>query len=157
MISQSNLKINLGAFRLGVDSASLDIEDGRTNKMQNGRVIGELDGPITASGELVVDARNLAVISKAALVAGSFEKLPTFKINFFAQSGDEKWSLVAYGCRLTISSLLSASPNESADLLTTLPFRVTSPRLVDINGIPYADQEELSSLIPALKAVFLSL
>jgi len=157
MLSQKNMIITIGLLSIAVESASLNIEDSREVKLQNGIPVGELDGPVSASGELVVDARNRKIISGAAAIAGSYKQLPAFDINFYAKNGDEQSSVVAYGCKLMISSLVDAKPNETGDMVTTIPFNVTSPDFVDIDGIPYINQDELTTLIPAIKGLFLAL
>lgn len=157
MISSKNLRLQLGLYRLTVESASLSIDDAREVKYQNGVPVGYLDGKTSAGGELQLDARNLKVISAAALAVGSYKALPSFDLNFFAQSGEEKHSIVAHGCMLKISSLLDAKPNETSDLLTTIPFEVISPDFVDINGVPYLSDDEVSTLIPAIKGLVANL
>ena len=48
MISSKNLRLQLGLYRLTVESASLSIDDAREVKYQNGVPVGYLDGKTSA-------------------------------------------------------------------------------------------------------------
>ena len=109
---------------------------------------GNLPGEKKASGELELDIANFMRLSAAAAAVGSWDKLPAFPIDAFAQgegsAGAEGMQVRAHDVVLRISSLLSIDPN-ATDLSTVkIPFDVTGRDFVWINGTPYADSSRLS-------------
>ncbi len=145
-IGGKNFDINLGDLLIHVESATLDITDNTAVAQDKGVPNGFVDGDVTASGELELDTQNLNLIIESARQAGSFRKLATFDTVFFAQTADEELRVEAFGCKLKISSVLSIDPKGGEKTKHKLPFDVTSPDFVRINGVPYLDATETEGL-----------
>lgn len=145
-IGGKNFDINLGDLLIHVESATLDITDNTAVAQDKGVPNGFVDGDVTASGELELDTQNLNLIIESARQAGSFRKLATFDTVFFAQTADEELRVEAFGCKLKISSVLSIDPKGGEKTKHKLPFDVTSPDFVRINGVPYLDTTETEGL-----------
>lgn len=147
-IGGKNFDISLGLLAVHVETATLNIEDSSAVAKTQGIPNGEVDGEVAATGELVVDAQNLALIIMAAKAAGSFRGLGTFDILFFAMaSGGEFLKVEAFGCKLQVSALLNITASGGEKHSTTIPFFVTSPDFVKINGVPYLKATETVGLI----------
>ena len=145
-IGGKNFDINLGDLLIHVESATLDITDNTAVAQDKGVPNGFVDGDVTASGELELDTQNLNLIIESARQAGSFRKLATFDTVFFAQTADEELRVEAFGCKLKISSVLSIDPKGGEKTKHKLPFDVTSPDFIRINGVPYLDATETEGL-----------
>ena len=145
-IGGKNFDINLGDLLIHVESATLDITDNTAVAQDKGVPNGFVDGDVTASGELELDTQNLNLIIESARQAGSFRKLATFDMVFFAQTADEELRVEAFGCKLKISSVLSIDPKGGEKTKHKLPYDVTSPDFVRINGVPYLDATETEGL-----------
>ena len=145
-IGGKNFDINLGDLLIHVESATLDITDNTAVAQDKGVPNGFVDGDVTASGELELDTQNLNLIIESARQVGSFRKLATFDMVFFAQTADEELRVEAFGCKLKISSVLSIDPKGGEKTKHKLPFDVTSPDFVRINGVPYLDATETEGL-----------
>ena len=145
-IGGMNFDINLGDLQIHVESATLDITDNTAVVQDRGVANGFVDGDVTASGEVEVDTQNLNLIIESARQAGSFRKLANFDTVFFAQTADEELRVEAFGCKLKISSLLSIDQKGGEKTKHKLPFDVTSPDFIRINGVPYLDATETEGL-----------
>ncbi|MGY1893547.1 phage protein, partial [Pseudomonas sp. SDT291_1_S447] len=78
---------------------------------------------------------------------GSFRKLKPFDAVFFAKAGeDEELRVEAFGCKVKISSLLSIDPKGGEKTKHKVPFDVTSPDFIHINGVPYLDATEIEGI-----------
>ena len=82
----------------------------------------------------------------AARSAGSFRELAPFDQVFFAKAGDEELRVEAFGCRLKISSLLNIDPKGAEKTKHKVPFDVSSPDFIHINGVPYLAAKEIEGL-----------
>lgn len=120
------------------ESFTLSIEDNSEVAMSRGKPDGYLRGDVSASGEVKINSHNLMLLSAAAKIAGSFQDLPAFDIHAHAVGDKEALVVTAYGCRLKVSELLNLEANSTERTTHTLPFQVTDPDFVDINGVPYA-------------------
>lgn len=145
-IGGKNFDVNLGNLLVHVESATLDITDNTTVAQDRGVPNGFVEGDVTASGELEVDTQNFNLVVEAARQAGSFRKLGTFDPVFFAQTPDEELRVEAFACKFKISSLLSIDPKGGEKTKHKLPFDVTSPDFIRINGVPYLDAAETEGL-----------
>ena len=52
----------------------------------------------------------------------------------------------AFGCKLKVSSLLDIDPKGGSKTTHKVPFDVTSPDFIRINGVPYLDASEIEGL-----------
>ncbi len=130
--------IDLGDFSVRVQKFTLDIEDGSAVASHDGRPDGTLRGAVSASGEITVTRAGLKAFTAAAEKAGSFQEMPVFDINSFAKTGDDEFKVEAFGCKVKVSKLLDIDKSSSDETEFALPFDVTSPDFVKVDGVPYA-------------------
>ena len=107
------------------------------------------DGEVGASGEIEVDAANLKILlPRPRRNAGSFRGLPEFDILFYGSTGRrrEESKIEAFGCKLKVSKLADLDPKGGEKVKFTIPYVVTSPDFVRINGVPYLTSEETEGL-----------
>lgn len=146
-ITGKDVDIMVGDIMVHTENFTITIEDGTTVAMTKGVPNGHIDGETKASGEIEVDTANLQLIIAAAKSAGSFKALEPFDIVSNAKTDVEEISLEAFGCKLRISELMNAAGAGGEKLKTKLPFDVTSPDFVRVNGVPYLDNAEIENLI----------
>ncbi|WBA86523.1 phage protein [Endozoicomonas sp. GU-1] len=146
-ISGMNFSINLGDFAVRVSKATLEITDNSGVSPDQGVPNGWTRGSVEGSGELELDASNLKLVMEAANRAGSFRDLDTFDITFYAKTASNELKVQAFGCKLKISSLLDIDTAGGERHLTTLPFDVTSPDFVRINGTPYLSELDVDGVL----------
>ncbi|GFM37736.1 phage protein [Desulfovibrio psychrotolerans] len=145
-ISGKCFDFQLGDLVIHAEKFTCDIEDGSEVAKTKGVPVGRLSGPVGASGEIEVDSTNLKLVIEAARSAGSFREMPTFDIVAYAKAGDEEKRVEIFGCALKVSKLLDVDSNSATKDLTTLPYEVTSPDFVRINGVPYLSADETEGL-----------
>ncbi|EQB0392838.1 phage protein [Pseudomonas aeruginosa] len=145
-ISGMNFDITLGDLQVHVEKATLDITDNSAVAQTRGVPDGFVDGDVTASGEYELDAANFALLIEAAKRAGSFRKLKPVDSLFYAKAGDSEVRVEAFGCKLKVSSLLDIDPKGGTKTTHKVPFDVTSPDFIRINGVPYLDASETEDL-----------
>jgi len=145
-ISGMNFDVNLGDLQVHIQKATLDITDNSAVGQTRGLPDGHIDGDVAASGEFEFDSSNFSLLIQAAGRAGAFRNLAPFDILFFARTGDEELRVEAFGCRLKISSLLDIDPKGGNKTTHKVPFDVTSPDFIRVNGVPYLDASEIDGL-----------
>lgn len=145
-LSGKNFDITLGDISMHVEKATLSIEDNSATVKDRGVPNGWVDGDVSASGELEVDAQNLNLITEAASSAGSFRELGEFDILFFARAGDDELKVEAFGCKLKLESLLDIDTKGGEKHISKIPFEITSPDFVRINGVPYLSETDIEGL-----------
>ena len=146
-IGGKNFDVSLGDLSLHVESCTLDITDNSAVAQTRGVPDGYVEGDVAAAGELELDSSNFQLLIDAARSAGSFRKLAPFDAVFFAKAGeDEELRVEAFGCKVKISSLLSIDPKGGEKTKHKVPFDVTSPDFININGVPYLDATEIEGL-----------
>lgn len=145
-IGGKNFDVNVGDLQVHVANCTLDITDSTAVAQSRGVPNGHVDGDVSASGEMEFDTSNFNLLIEAARSAGSFRKLEPFDVVFFAKAGDEELRVEAFGCKLRVSSLLSVDPKGGDTSKHKVPFDVTSPDFIRINGVPYLDASEIEGL-----------
>jgi len=145
-IGGKNFDVNLGDLLVHVESCTLDITDNSKTAQTRGVPDGYVDGDVAAAGDLELDSTNFNLLIEAARSAGSFRKLPPFDTVFFAKAGDDELRIEAFGCKLRLSSLLSIDPKGAEKNKHKIPYDVTSPDFVKINGVPYLAAAEIEGL-----------
>ena len=145
-ISGKNFDVNLGDLKVHVESCTLDITDNTAVAQTRGVPDGHVDGDVSAAGELELDTTNFNLLIEQAKAAGSFRELEPFDIVFFAKAGDEELRIEAFGCKVRISSLLSLDQKGGEKNKHKVPFDVTSPDFIKINGVPYLSAAEIEGL-----------
>lgn len=145
-IGGKNFDINLGDLQIHVESCTLDITDNTAVAQTRGVPNGHVDGDVAASGEFEFDTSNFNLLIEAARSAGSFRQLEPFDVVFFANAGQEELRIEAFGCRLKVSSLLSVDQKGGEKTKHKVPFDVTSPDFIRVNGVPYLASAEIEGL-----------
>ncbi|MBC3376688.1 DUF2597 family protein [Pseudomonas frederiksbergensis] len=145
-IGGKNFDINLGDLQIHVESCTLDITDNTAVAQTRGVPNGHVDGDVAASGEFEFDTSNFNLLIEAARSAGSFRQLEPFDSVFFAKAGEEELRIEAFGCKLKVSSLLSVDPKGGEKSKHKVPFEVTSPDFIRVNGVPYLAAAEIEGL-----------
>ncbi|HAS88281.1 MAG TPA: DUF2597 domain-containing protein [Desulfovibrio sp.] len=145
-LSGKNFDVALGDMSLHVEKATVSIEDNSATVKDRGVPNGWVDGDVGASGELEVDAQNLNLITEAAKSAGSFRQLEEFDILFFAKAGEDELKVEAFGCKLKLESLLDIDSKGGEKHISKIPFEVTSPDFIRINGVPYLSEADTEGL-----------
>ncbi|MEB2622083.1 phage protein [Pseudomonas sp. YuFO8] len=145
-IGGKNFDVNLGDLLVHVQNCTLDITDNTAVAQSKGVPNGHVDGDVSASGEFEFDTSNFNLLIEAARTAGSFRKLEAFDIVFFAKAGDEELRVEAFACKLKVSSLLGIDQKGGETSKHKVPFDVTSPDFIRINGVPYLDASEIEGL-----------
>lgn len=129
--------VDTGEMAFQAKKFSLEITDNSAVAKRRGRPDGYVIGDVEASGEIVVDRDALKVITAAAKSAGSFQALKPFDMMAFAKVADDELKVEAFGCRLKVSSLVDVDKSSADETEFTIPFDVTSPDFVKIDGVPY--------------------
>jgi hypothetical protein len=145
-IGGKNFDINLGDLQIHVESCTLDITDNTAVAQTRGVPNGHVDGDVAASGEFEFDTSNFNLLIEAARAAASFRQLEPFDVMFFAKAGEEELRIEAFGCKLKVSSLLSVDPKGGEKSKHKVPFDVTSPDFIRVNGVPYLAAAEIEGL-----------
>ncbi|WP_455825038.1 phage protein [Pseudomonas graminis] len=145
-IGGKNFDITLGDLQIHVESCTLDITDNTAVAQSRGVPNGHVDGDVSCSGEFEFDTSNFNLLIEAARTAGSFRQLEPFDSVFFAKAGDEELRIEAFGCKLKVSSLLSVDPKGGEKSKHKVPFDVTSPDFIRVNGVPYLAAAEIEGL-----------
>ncbi|MDR2308867.1 MAG: DUF2597 family protein [Paucimonas sp.] len=145
-ISGMNFDISVGDLRIHVETATLDITDNSAVAQTRGVPDGWVAGDVAASGELELDTTNFNLVIEAAGKAGSFRQLETFDQLFYAKTPTDEIRVEAFGCRFKISSLLNIDAKGGEKSKHKLPFDVTSPDFIHINGVPYLSSDEIEGL-----------
>ena len=128
---------DLGEFKVKAKKFSLDITDNSAAAKRDGRPDGFLQGDVEASGTITVDRSGLRAFVDAAKSAGSFQDIPTFDINSYAEAGDDSLKIEVFGCKVKLSKLLDVDKSSADEIEFELPFDVTSPDFVKIDDVPY--------------------
>lgn len=145
-IGGKNFDVNLGDLLVHVENCTLDVTDNTAVAQSRGVPNGHVDGDVSASGEMEFDTGNFNLLIEAARSAGSFRELEPFDVVFFAIAGNEELRVEAFACKLRVSSLLSVDQKGGEKSKHKVPFDVTSPDFIRINGVPYLAAAEIEGL-----------
>lgn len=145
-LSGMNFNVNLGDIMIHVDTATLAITDNSAVSLTSGVPDGYVDGDVSASGELNVNASQFALISAAAKSAGAWRAMQTFDIMFYGKTAKDEVKVEAFGCRIKLSDILDVDKKGGQATLFKIPFDVTSPDFVHIDGVPYLRPEEIENI-----------
>lgn len=145
-LSGMNFNVNLGDIMIHVDTATLSITDNSAVSQTGGVPDGFVDGDVSASGELNVNASQFSLISDAAKSAGAWRAMQTFDVMFYGKTAKDEMKVEAFGCRIKLSDILDIDKKGGQASLFKIPFDVTSPDFVHINGVPYLRPEEIENI-----------
>ena len=145
-ISGKNVDLQLEPSGLAVefDEVSLKINDGRKVIMKNGRPAGYVDGEYSADGEITCDLDSFDTINEAVKKSKkqSWQSFPVQDLQFFARIGCREKNVIAYGCLLKLSDVLSLKASGGEEAKVKIPFEVTGDDFVTIDGVNYLDEIE---------------
>lgn len=145
-IGGRDFDVMLGDLMVHVETMSATIDDTSSVTKTKGTPNGDVDGDVNCAGEIEVDTQNFNLIIEAARKAGSFKKLKPFDIVTNAESDRDKFKLEMFGCKLRISDLLNIDSKGGEKTKHKLPFDVTDPDFVRINGVPYLDSTFIENI-----------
>ncbi|WP_395593290.1 phage protein [Pseudomonas sp. B26140] len=145
-IGGKNFDITLGDLSVHVEACTLDITDNTAVAQSGGVPNGHVEGDVAAAGEMEFDTTNFNLLIEAAKAAGSFRAMEPFDSVFFAKAGEEELRIEAFGCKLRLSNILTIDPKGGTKNTHKVPYDVTSPDFIKINGVPYLDAAEIEGL-----------
>lgn len=147
-ISGKNFDISIGDLSINVSKVSLAIEDKTEVAKDGGVPNGHVDGEVSGSGDMELDAMAISILTESAKAAGSWRGLEPFDMLFYAKTGQsEEMKVEAFGCKFLIDSLLDVDKAGGQKHISKLKFLVTSPDFIRINGVPYLRPEETEGLV----------
>jgi hypothetical protein len=145
-ISGADVNIGLGTALINVKQYTLNVEDGVKATSTRGVPDGHVRGAVAASGEITVDTANFNLIVEQGRKAGSIQQMPVFDIIAIGKTVDQSFKTAAYGCKLSITKILDVAAEGGDKMEHAIPYVVTDSRFVEINGVPYLDQQFLDTL-----------
>lgn len=146
-ISNSSFSFTLGDFNVIAEKASLSIEDARKTVKDNGVPNGYVQGEVSASGDIELDARAMAILAEAASSAGSWQEIEPVDLMFYSKGTSEEEKVEAFGCLLNLKDVVEFDPTSDKKAVTKIGFEVTSPDFVRINGVPYLASDRTEGLV----------
>ena len=145
-LSGQSFDIMAGDILIHVEAMNASITDNRKPVMNRGVPNGYVDGDVSCSGELELDSENFNLLVESAQSAGSWRDLEEFDILCNGKALDQEQKLELFGCITTVSDLLNIDPNGGEKTKHKVPFNVTSPDFVRINGVPYLSEDDTRDL-----------
>ena len=147
-ISGKNFDISIGDLAITVNKTTLTIEDKTEVAKDGGVPNGFVDGEVSASGDLELDALAMGILGEAAKSAGSWRALEPFDMLFYAKTGqNEEMKVEAFGCKLLLDSLLDVDKAGGQKHISKVKYLVTSPDFIRINGVPYLSADDTRHLL----------
>lgn len=129
---------DVGGMAIHADKFTAEITDNTAAAKKDGRPDGWLLGDVDGKGEITVDHVEFKKLNEAAKKAGSWQQMDVFDIVSHATIGKEEFKVELFGCKLTLSSLLDVDKGSTDKTPFVIPFIITSPDFVNIDGVPYA-------------------
>lgn len=145
-IGGRDFDVMLGDLMIHVENMTASIDDSSAVSKTKGTPNGDVDGEVGCSGELELDTQNFNLVIEVARKAKSFKRLKPFDIVTVAEGDDDKFKLEMFGCKLRISDLLSIDSKGGEKAKHKIPFDVTDPDFVRINGVPYLDSDMIKNI-----------
>lgn len=145
-IGGRDFDVMIGDMMVHCETFTATIEDGKAVSKTRGVPNGHVAGEVGCTGEIEVDTQNFNLIIDAAKRAKSFEQLKPFDIVTLAEGDSEKFKLELFGCVLTISDLLNTDSKGGEKTKHKLPFIVTDPDFVRINGVSYLASKTIANI-----------
>lgn len=147
-ISGKNFDISIGDLTISVSKVTLTIEDKTEVAKDGGVPNGHVDGEVSGSGDMELDALAMSILTESAKAAGSWRGLEPFDMLFYAKTGqNEEMKVEAFGCKFVLDSLLDVDKAGGQKHISKVKYLVTSPDFVRINGVPYLRPEETEGLV----------
>ncbi|MFS7361457.1 phage protein [Rahnella inusitata] len=146
-ISGQSFDVNMDGELLHVEKISLDITDNTAAASTRGVPDGFTAGDVAGEGEIELSSKVFQQLTAKARTAGSWRGIPEVDFLFYAKVGSEEVKVEAFGCKLVVSNMLDIDPKGGALTTHKVKYFVTSPKFVNINGIPYLESSATESLI----------
>ena len=99
-VSGSSFAFTVGDFKLRAEKASLSIEDSRKAAKDGGVPNGYVDGEVSASGDIELDAAAMGILAKEAQTKGSWQQIEPVDLLFYAKGTQEEEKVEVFGCLL---------------------------------------------------------
>lgn len=144
-ISGMNFRFTLGDMKIKAQKFTADITDNSAVVFTAGIPDGYVDGSVECSGEMELNTADFNLLVKQAQTAGSFRALETFDALAYAKVGDQEMKVELFGVKIKLSSLLDVDTAGGSALVHKVPFDVTSPDFIKLNGVPYLRPEEVEN------------
>jgi hypothetical protein len=135
-----------GDTLIHVESMTASITDNRQAVKSGGVPNGYVDGDVSCSGEMELDSRNFNLLGEVAKSAGSWRGIEPFDIIASGKAIDQEQKVELFGCLVKVSDLLDVDQNGGEKTKHKIPFEVTSPDFVRINGVPYLSEDDTRNL-----------
>ncbi|WP_419237927.1 phage protein [Photobacterium leiognathi subsp. mandapamensis] len=146
-LSGKNMHFTLGDTKLKANKVTLSITDNSGVNKTNGVPDGYVDGDVEASGEIELTTAQFNLLSKVARNSGSWRGMPDFDAMFYGKIDRDELKVEAFGCRIKVSDILDIDSAGGSAMLHKVPYTVTSPEFVKINGVPYLRPDETEDLV----------
>ena len=145
-LTGKDFDVMIGDYSVRVESLSASITDNRKVIKEQGIPVDYTNGDVECSGEIELNIRNFKLISEGAKSAGSWRDLEPFDIGINGSVTGETQSIELDKCLLRISDLPNIDPNSNDQMKVKLPFDVTGPDFVTIDGTPYLSAHDIRDL-----------
>lgn len=146
-ISGMSFDFFMGGELVHAEKISLSITDNTAATQTAGVPDGWVAGDVSAEGELELSLKAFAILKRKAQEAGSWRGIEPQDFMFYAKAGEEEAKVEAFGCKMNMSDILDIDPKGGALATRKIPFKVTDPRFINIDGIPYLESEATENLI----------
>jgi len=123
------------------DTVTLNPDLGLGTAKTQGLPDGWTSGEKSADGEIQLGPVELKKLTEAAAVAGSWEQLEALDITYHALVAGVEQKVEAFGCKIGAPNFNYDSTNNER-LQHTLPYMVTSPDFIRLDGVPLAAPRE---------------
>ena len=137
------MRFTLGDMKLRAAKFTLDITDNSATVYTCGIPDDSVDGSVEASGEMELNTSQFNLLIKLAKAAGSFRGLGTFDAMGYGKVGNEELKVEMFGVKIKLSSILNVDSAGGSALSFKIPFEITSPDFIKINGVPYLRPDEI--------------
>ena len=146
-ISGQSFDTNIDGELIHVEKISLDITDNTAAASTRGVPDGYTAGDVAAEGEIELSSKVFKQLTAKARAAGSWRGIEPSDFLFYAKAGSEEVKVEAFGCKLVLSNILDIDPKGGALTTHKVKYFVTSPKFININGVPYLEASATESLI----------
>lgn len=145
-LSGKDFDAMVGDLLIHFETVNATITDNTKEVQTDGIPDGYVTGDVSCSGEFEIDGKNFNLIIETAKANGSFRGLEPFDVICNAKSVESGQKFELFGCKFTISDLFSLDSKGGEKTKHKLPFKVTSPDFVRINGVPYLSEHDTRNL-----------
>jgi len=146
-ISGQSFDTNIDGELIHVEKISLDVTDNTAAASTRGVPDGYTAGDVAAEGEIELSSKVFKQLTAKARAAGSWRGIEPADFLFYAKAGSEEVKVEAFGCKLVLSNILDIDPKGGALTTHKVKYFVTSPKFININGVPYLEASATESLI----------